>query len=137
MGRLGPLGRLERSRVAVAMRASGHDTRIPGALAVLKTLLVSLIGFAVAAPAVPANAFVAQVATSIPAAAIEDDAQFREAVYTAIQGVIKRAIAFTPSLVELQSAKVVGDRLFLLLLVADPEGEETLKTFEAAERGSN
>jgi len=134
MGRLGPLGRLERSRVAVAMRASGHDTRIPGALAVLKTLLVSLIGLAVAAPA---NAFVAQVATSIPAAAIEDDAQFREAVYTAIQGVIKRAIAFTPSLVELQSAKVVGDRLFLLLLVADPEGEETLKTFEAAERGSN
>jgi len=34
------------------------------------------------------------------------------------------------------AAKLVGDRIYLLLLIADPDGEETLKTFGAAEPAS-
>ena len=52
----------------------------------------------------------------------------------AITNILRQAIAFSPSLVELQSAKLVGDRIYILLLIADPDGEETLKAFEAAER---
>jgi hypothetical protein len=98
----------------------------------LKTLLAALICFTVATLTSPANAFVAQVATSIPAAGVDNDAQLQAAVYSAIKDVLAQAIAFTPSMVQLQGAKLVGDRIYLLLLIADPDGEETLKTFEAA-----
>jgi hypothetical protein len=94
-------------------------------------LLAALLGCA--AVASPAHAFVAQVATSIPADSVNNDGQLQEAVYSAMYGVLKQAIAFSPSLVELRSVKVVGDRLYLLFLLADPDGEQTLKTFEAAE----
>jgi hypothetical protein len=39
--------------------------------------------------------------------------------------VLKGAIAFTPTLIVLTSATVVGDRLHVRLLVADPAGERT------------
>jgi len=99
----------------------------------LKRLLAGIIGLAMVAVAQPASAFVAEVATSIPAAASDDEATLREAVFAAIKDVLKQAIAFTPSLVQLQSLKVVGDRIYLLLLVADPDGEETLKAIETVE----
>ena len=73
------------------------------------------------------------MATSIPSSAIDTDAQLQAAVAAAVRDIIKQAIAFSPSLVELQAAKQVGDRIYILLLVADPDGEETLKAFEAAE----
>ena len=38
--------------------------------------------------------------------------------------VLHHAIAFTPILVTLQTARVVGDRIYILLLIADGEGEE-------------
>jgi hypothetical protein len=97
-------------------------------------LLVLIVAVALLVPAPPAHAFVAQVATSIPSAAIATDAQLQAAVAAAITDILKQAIAFAPSLVELQSAKLVGDRIYILLLIADPDGEETLKAFEAAER---
>ena len=106
------------------MRWAHHTTEV---------LVAVLIGCAVAAFAPPANAFVVQVATSIPTEGIENDTDLGEAVYSAIKDVMKQAIAFTPSLVELRSAKRVGDRLYLLLLLADPDGEEALKAFEAME----
>jgi hypothetical protein len=34
---------------------------------------------------------------------------------------------------QLQQAKVVGGRLYILLLIADPEGEEPLKLFATEE----
>ena len=71
----------------------------------LKTLLAAFIGFAVAMAASPANAFVAEVATSIPTAGVENDAQLQEALYAAIKDVLTQAIVFTPSLVQLQRAK--------------------------------
>jgi hypothetical protein len=95
--------------------------------------LTLLVAAAVLVPAAPAQAFVAQVATSIPSAAIDTDAQLQAAVAAAVKDIIKQAIAFSPSLVELQSARQVGDRIYILLLLADPDGEETLKAFETAD----
>jgi len=96
-----------------------------------------LVGTAVIVPAAPAHAYVAQIATSIPSGAIDDDAQLQAVVFAAIRDILKQAIAFSPSMVELQAAKRVGDRIYILLLVADPDGEETLKAFEAVERTSD
>jgi hypothetical protein len=42
-----------------------------------------------------------------------------------VDGVLKEAIAFTPTLVVLTSAAVVGGRLYVRLLVADQDGERT------------
>jgi len=38
---------------------------------------------------------------------------------------LKEAIAFTPTLIVLTNATVVGDRLYVRLLVADKDGERT------------
>jgi len=37
--------------------------------------------------------------------------------------------------VTLQDVKVAGDRIYILLLIADGEGEETMKTLSAEKRG--
>ena len=71
----------------------------------LKRLLAGIIGLAMVAVAQPASAFVAEVATSIPAAASDDEATLGEAVFAAIKDALTQAIAFTPSLVQLQRAK--------------------------------
>ena len=47
------------------------------------------------------------------------------AALAAVDGVLKQAIAFTPTLIVLTSATVVGDRLYVRLLVADQDGERT------------
>jgi hypothetical protein len=96
-----------------------------------KNLLAALVGFGIATFGQPANAFVAEVATSIAAATVGDDEQLQDAISSAVTDVLRRAIAFTPSVVQLQEVKLVGDRIYLLLLIADPDGEETLKAFAA------
>ena len=103
----------------------------------LKSLLAAVLGLGVVTLSQPANAFVAEVATSIPAATVDDDGQLQEAIHSAVRNVLEHAIAFTPSLVRLQDVKLVGDRIYLLLLIADPDGEETLKTFGAARPASS
>ena len=39
------------------------------------------------------------------------------------------AIAFTPTTVMLEKARVVGDRIYLVPLLADADGEKTIATF--------
>jgi hypothetical protein len=102
----------------------------------LKTLLAAVIGLGVATLALPANAFLAEVATSIPAATVGDDEQLQAALQSAVKDVLEQAIAFKPSLVQLQDVRRVGDRIYLLFLVADSDGENTLRTFEATEPAS-
>src|SRR6266850_66033 len=45
--------------------------------------------------------------------------------------------AFTPTIVMLQSARVVGDRIYILLLIADGDGEETMKRLSPEEPAAN
>jgi hypothetical protein len=106
-----------------------RSRRAPAAFTTLKSVLAGVIGAGVLALAYPAHALVAEVATSIAASTLANDEDLQVAIQSAVMDVLKRAVAFTPSLVQLQQAKLVGGRIYLLLLIADPEGEETLRVF--------
>jgi len=75
----------------------------------------------------PAAAFVVEVTTSVAMADADDHSRLKSVLQTAVDDVLKDAIAFTPTLVVLTRAVVVGDRLYIRLLVADQEGEQTVK----------
>ena len=77
---------------------------------------------------VPASAYLVEVTTSVAVEDAEDQSQVRAAIRDAIDNVLQGAIAFTPTMVVLTSAAVVGDRLYVRLLLADQDGE---RTFEA------
>jgi len=48
----------------------------------------------------------------------------RKAVREALDDVATHAVAFTPTTVSLREAKLAGDRIYLLVLLADRVGEE-------------
>jgi hypothetical protein len=73
----------------------------------------------------PAAAYLVEVTTSIPVTGTEDRGALQSALMTAVDGVLKEAIAFTPTLIVLTHATLVGDRLYVRLLVADSDGERT------------
>ena len=95
----------------------------------MKTLLAAIIGLAITTSASPATAYVVEVTTSIPVATAADDAQLKDALESAINDVLHHAIAFTPTVVTVHKARVVGGRIYILLLIADEEGEKTMETF--------
>ena len=74
------------------------------------------------------SAYLVEVTTSVAVEDAEDQSQVRAAIRDAIDNVLQGAIAFTPTLVVLTSTAVVGDRLYVRLLLADHDGE---RTFEA------
>jgi hypothetical protein len=96
----------------------------------LATVLAALMLIGVARPAA---AFVIEVTTSVAVSDAGDHATLKSALQTAVDGVLKGAIAFTPTLVVLTRALVVGDRLYIRLLVADQEGEQTVKDLAGPE----
>ena len=84
----------------------------------------------------PAAAFLVEVTTSVAVSDTDDKSALQDALLHAVDGVLKEAIAFTPTLIVLTSATIVGDRLYVRLLVADQDGERTfdeLNTPDAAE----
>src|SRR2546430_15196571 len=94
----------------------------------MKTLVVAAIGLAVAVLATPAAAYVVEVTTSIPTATIQDHSQLKAAVESAIDDVLKHAIAFAPTTVTVQDARVAGDMFFFLLLIPAESAPFTMKT---------
>ena len=103
----------------------------------MKSLLATIIGLVLAGFANPASAYVVEITTSIPIASAVDKAQLGDALGSAIDDVLRHAIAFTPTIVTLQNARVVGDRIYILLLIADGDGEETMKRLSAEEPAAN
>lgn len=79
----------------------------------------------------PAAAYLVEVTTSVAVTGTEDKAELQRAVMTAVDGVLKDAIAFTPTLIVLTHATIVGDRLYVRLLVADQDGERTFDELHA------
>jgi hypothetical protein len=73
----------------------------------------------------PAAAYLVEVTTSIAVTGTEDRGELQNALMTAVDDVLKEAIAFTPTLIVLTHATRVGDRLYVRLLVADSDGERT------------
>jgi hypothetical protein len=100
----------------------------------MKTLLVATAALALAWCATPSEAYVVEVTTSVAVQDATDHAQLRDAVQAAVDGVLKDAIAFTPTLVVLTRAVIVGDRLYVRLLIADQEGEKTVEELGKNER---
>ena len=102
----------------------------------MRSFLAALIGLTIAVFATTASAYVVEITTSIPAVKAADDADLNEAVAAAVEDAVKHAIAFTPTLVTVQRARLVGDRIYLLLLVVDHDGEEMMNRL-ATEEGSS
>jgi hypothetical protein len=95
--------------------------------ALLKSLLILVASCSLTAWGAPASAYVAEILTSIPAASSEGD-QLEIAVKAAIDDVLEHAIAFVPTVIDVRDARVVGDRIFILLLVADDDGAAIVKS---------
>ena len=93
----------------------------------MKLIAVALAALIGVAAVRPATAFVVEVTTSIAVSDADDQAMLKSALQTAVDGVLKDAIAFKPTLVVLTRALVMGDRLYIRLLVADQDGEQTVK----------
>lgn len=75
----------------------------------------------------PASGRLLEVTTSVPVEDVQREGELGEHLQTAVRGVVSETIAFTPTLVALTDARVVGRRLYLRLLIADEEGERELK----------
>jgi len=89
----------------------------------LRRLMPALALMLVAAS--PASAYLVEVTTSVAVADADDRDVVRQALMSAVDDVLKQAIAFTPTLVVLTSATIVNTRLYIRLLVADADGERT------------
>ena len=95
----------------------------------MKTLVAAVFGLAVAVSANVATAYVAEVTTTIPMTSVataQDTTELGAVVRLAIQDVLDHAIAFTPTVVTLEDAAVVGDLLYIRLLIVDEGGQSTL-----------
>ena len=91
----------------------------------MKTLVAVAIALGLAASAHVASAYVAVVGTaiSVPSAPdAERSARLEEAIWAAIRDVLEHAVAFTPTVVTIEDARIVGDRLYLSIFLSD-EGE--------------
>ena len=103
----------------------------------MKSGLAVIIGLVLMTFTSTATAYVVEVTTSIPAATAADDARLKDALESAINDVLHHAIAFTPTVVAVHKARVVGGRLYILLLIADEEGVKTIETFATTEPASS
>jgi len=103
----------------------------------MKRGLATIIGLVIAAFATTASAYVVAITTSIPAVKAAADADLKEAVESAIDDAVNHAIGFTPTLVTLQGARLVGDRIYIVLLIADHDGEEMMKQLATGETDSS
>jgi len=97
----------------------------------MKNLIAAIFGLAVTALATPAMAYVVEVTASIDLTDVADKAQLRRAVEAAVDDVLTNAITFSPTVVQVQNARVVGDRMYILLLIADADGERALQAIAA------
>src|SRR5262249_21069351 len=121
---------MSRQNLPRASRRHPHATQRPrGGEAMKKTLVALVVGLVVATSAKVAMAYVAVVATAVPVTATvaEDRTQLDNAVASVIRDVLQHAIGFTPTVVTLEKAAVAGDRLYILLFIADQDGESIIE----------
>jgi hypothetical protein len=93
----------------------------------MKTLVAVLIGCVITMTAYPAAAYLVVVTTSIPAQSVANDADLDAALKSAIDDVVQHVVAFSPTFVTVESARAVGGRVYILLIIGDDEGAATLK----------
>src|SRR5580765_5175189 len=92
----------------------------------MKTLVALTVALALAASAQVAAAYVAVVGTTIPVPSAQDaerSGHLEEVVWAAIRDVLEHAVAFTPTVVTIEDARIVGDRLYLSIFLSDEGGK--------------
>ena len=94
--------------------------------------IVVTLGIALLATASPARAYIIEALTSIPADQATDKETLDKAIRAAVDDLATHAVAFTPTIVSLREAKLVGDRIYLLMLIADAAGEAEIEVLKAA-----
>lgn len=99
----------------------------------MKTLVAAAALF-LAWSATPASAFVVEVTTSVAVADADDQRELKTALQAAVDNVLNDAISFTPTMVVLTHAVLVGDRLYVRLLLADQDGERTFNDLRPDEQ---
>lgn len=92
----------------------------------MKRHIVAGLALVLLALAPPVSANVVEVTTSVALADVRDDDQLASAIKSAVSHALSQAIAFTPTVVALTNAAVIGERLYLRVLAADEDGEKTL-----------
>jgi hypothetical protein len=93
--------------------------------------IVVAFGLTFLTTAGPAGAYVLEALTSIPADQAADEPTLEKAIRAAVVDVATHAVAFRPTIVSLQDAKLVGDRIYLFILLADPAGEAEIEVLKA------
>jgi len=97
----------------------------------MRTLsMVVALGLTVPCTASPAAAYVIEALTSISADQATDKETLEQAIRTAVDDVAAHAVAFTPTVVLLRDAKLIGDRIYLFVLLADEAGEAEIHVLE-------
>ena len=97
-------------------------------LVLAATALVAL-GIVAAHPGA-ADAYIVEALTSIPVDPAADKETVEKAILAAIDDVATHAVAFTPAVVSLREARLVGDRIYLLVLIADQAGQAEIEVLE-------
>jgi len=90
-------------------------------------MLAALLGIALVAASAPAFAHVVEVTTAVSLADVEDQETLTAAIRAAVNEAMESAVGFKPTLIALTRANVIGERLYVRLLMADAEGEEMLR----------
>jgi hypothetical protein len=98
----------------------------------IRALSIALaLGLALLTTASPAAAYVIEALASIPAGEAGDKATLEKAIQAAVNDIATHAVAFTPTVVSLREAELVGDRIYLFVLIADAAGEAEIEVLKA------
>ena len=93
--------------------------------------IVVTLGLTLLTTARPAAAYVIEALTSISTDQAGDKATLEKAILAAVDDLATHAVAFTPTVVSLREAKLVGDRIYLFVLIADAAGEAEIEVLKA------
>ena len=109
--------------------------KLGGKLGVLAVVgLVTLAGLA--AHPRSADAYIVEALTSIPVDPAADKESVVKAIMAAVDDVATHAVAFTPAVVSLREARLVGDRIYLIVLIADQAGQAEIEVLETGAPGT-
>jgi hypothetical protein len=92
----------------------------------MKKVLFGLAMVAWLSGVMPASGHVVEVTTSLDAAEAQDPVNFKQALRTAVDKILSETVAFQPTLVALTHAQLVGERVYVRILLADGDGEQML-----------
>ena len=92
-----------------------------------RALVVGVLVVGSMTAAAPVLAHVVEVTTAVDIADSQDASDVKTALQHAVERVMADTIAFTPTVVALTDARVMGDKLLVRLLFADADGEQMLK----------